>query len=64
MSLYDNARLLIDGELVAAQGGRTFENINPATEEVLGLVPDASVEDTERAIAAARRRRTVWLLLL
>ncbi|MEZ7981065.1 MAG: aldehyde dehydrogenase family protein [Myxococcota bacterium] len=55
MSLYDNARLLIDGELVAAQGGRTFENINPATEEVLGLVPDASVEDTERAIAAARR---------
>ncbi|MBJ18427.1 MAG: aldehyde dehydrogenase family protein [bacterium] len=55
MSLYENARLLIDGELVAASGGRTFENINPATEEVIGVVPDASVEDAERAIAAARR---------
>jgi len=55
MSLYENARLLIDGELVPASGGRTFENINPSTEEVLGLVPDATVEDTDRAIAAARR---------
>lgn len=55
MSLYENARLLIDGDLVAASGGRTFENLNPATEEVLGVVPDATVEDTERAIAAARR---------
>jgi aldehyde dehydrogenase (NAD+) len=55
MSLYDNARLLVDGELVAASGGRTFENENPATEEILGLVPDATVEDADRAIAAARR---------
>ncbi len=55
MSFYENARLLIDGELVAASNGRTFENINPATEEVIGVVPDASVEDAERAIAAARR---------
>jgi aldehyde dehydrogenase (NAD+) len=55
MTLYENPRLLIDGELVKASTGQTFENINPATEEVLGLVPDASIEDAERAIAAARR---------
>lgn len=55
MSLYENARLLIDGELVHASEGRTFENINPATEEVIGLVPDASAQDADRAIAAARR---------
>jgi aldehyde dehydrogenase (NAD+) len=55
MSLYENPRLLIDGDLVAASDGRTFENINPATEEVIGLVPDASLDDAERAIAAARR---------
>ena len=55
MSLYENARLLIDGELVAASGGKTFDNINPATEEVIGQVPDATVEDADRAIAAARR---------
>ena len=55
MSLYENARLLIDGELVPASNGRTFENENPATEEIIGTVPDATLEDTDRAIAAARR---------
>ncbi|NRA97749.1 MAG: aldehyde dehydrogenase family protein, partial [Planctomycetes bacterium] len=48
-------RMLIDGELVEAQGGRTYENVNPATEEVIGNVADAAPEDMERAIAAARR---------
>jgi aldehyde dehydrogenase (NAD+) len=48
-------RLLIDGALVAAEGGRTYENINPATEQVLGVAADASAGDVERAIAAARR---------
>jgi aldehyde dehydrogenase (NAD+) len=28
-------RLLIDGKLVDSESGNTFENINPATEEVL-----------------------------
>jgi len=55
MTLWNDARLLIDGELVEATGGNSFENINPATEEVIGLVPNASAEDTDRAIAAARR---------
>ena len=31
------ARMLIDGELVDASDGATFDNINPATEEVLGV---------------------------
>ena len=48
-------RLLIDGELVPASGGRTYENVNPATEEVIGVAADASPEDIDRAIAAARR---------
>jgi len=48
-------RLLIDGELVQATGGRTYENINPATEEVIGVAADAGPEDIERAIVAARR---------
>ena len=49
------SRMLIDGKLVEASGGKTFDNVNPATEEVLGQVADASAEDMERAIAAARR---------
>jgi len=48
-------RLLIDGELAPASGGRTYENVNPATEEVIGVAADASPEDIDRAIAAARR---------
>lgn len=51
---YD-AKLLIDGELCAASNGATFDNENPATEEILGQVPDATVADAERAIGAARR---------
>ena len=35
-------RLLIDGELTEAESGKRFDNINPATEEVLGQVADAS----------------------
>ncbi len=47
--------LFIDGELVAAASGKTYANINPATEAVIGQVADAGPEDMERAIAAARR---------
>ena len=48
-------RMLIDGKLVEAAGGATYDNINPATEEVIGPVADASAADMDRAIAAARR---------
>jgi acyl-CoA reductase-like NAD-dependent aldehyde dehydrogenase len=46
--------MLIDGELVAGEAG-TFANLDPATEEVLGEVANASKGDMQRAIAAARR---------
>jgi aldehyde dehydrogenase (NAD+) len=48
------SQLLIDGKLVAGSGG-TFPTINPATEEVLGVAADATVEDMGQAIDAARR---------
>ncbi len=47
--------MLIDGKLVEAEGGATFDNVNPATEEVLGQVANASKADMQRAIDAARR---------
>jgi acyl-CoA reductase-like NAD-dependent aldehyde dehydrogenase len=47
-------RMLIDGKLVEGSAG-TFTNLNPATEEVLGEVSDASKDDMHRAIDAARR---------
>src|ERR1700722_3335916 len=48
------ARMLIGGELVEAASGKRFENVNPATEEVLGEVADASAADMQRAIVSAR----------
>ena len=48
-------RMLIDGELIEAESGKTFDNVNPATEEVIGQVTDASNADMLRAIDAARR---------
>jgi aldehyde dehydrogenase (NAD+) len=49
------SRMLIDGKLVEAEGGKVFDNVNPANEEVLGQVADGSAQDMRRAIAAARR---------
>jgi acyl-CoA reductase-like NAD-dependent aldehyde dehydrogenase len=46
-------RLLIDGKLL--ETARTFPSINPATGDVVGHAPDATVADAEAAIAAARR---------
>ena len=49
--------MLIDGKLVDGEAG-TFTNINPANEDVLGEVADASKADMHRAIDAARRGRS------
>jgi len=55
------SRMLIDGKLVAGEAG-TFANLNPANEEKLGEVADASKADMQRAIDAARRAfdETAW----
>ena len=55
MTIWHEERLLVDGALVEAEGGATFETISPSTEEVLGTAADASVADARRAIDAARR---------
>ena len=47
--------MLVDGELIGSDSGKTFDNINPATEQVLGPVADASNAEMHRAIDAARR---------
>jgi aldehyde dehydrogenase (NAD+) len=53
---------LIDGKLRESLDGTGFANINPATEEPLGTAPDATCEDMEAAIGAARRAfdETLW----
>jgi len=53
--LSGEGRLLIDGRLTEALAGRRYPNVNPATEETLGSVADAGLEDADAAVAAARR---------
>jgi aldehyde dehydrogenase (NAD+) len=48
-------RLLIDGKLVDSSSGGTFENINPFTEQSLGVVADGTAADMQAAVEAARR---------
>jgi len=48
-------KLFIDGQFVDSTGDNTIKVINPATEEVIGLVPEGTVEDSKRAVAAARK---------
>jgi aldehyde dehydrogenase (NAD+) len=55
VSFNPETRLYIDGQLRDASGGRTADNLNPATEEVLGVAADAGADDMDAAIAAARR---------
>jgi len=46
-------RLLIGGQWI--DGSKKFDTINPATGEVLTQIVEASAEDVDRAVAAARR---------
>jgi aldehyde dehydrogenase (NAD+) len=46
--------LFINGSFVEGSGGR-FKTVNPATEEVLSEVVEASADDVDAAVAAARR---------
>jgi phenylacetaldehyde dehydrogenase len=47
-------KMLINGEWVDAASGRTFESVNPATEDVLAAVAQGEAEDADRAVRAAR----------
>jgi aldehyde dehydrogenase (NAD+) len=55
-------RLLINGQLVSSTDGGTFANINPATEETLGVTADGTTTDMDAAIGAARTAfdQTAW----
>jgi acyl-CoA reductase-like NAD-dependent aldehyde dehydrogenase len=47
--------LMIDGKPVAAQSGKTFQVVNPATEDVIATVAEGGAADIDAAVAAARR---------
>lgn len=61
-SVWSGDLLLVDGSLRPASGGATYPNVNPATEEILGVAADADEGDMDEAIGAARRAfdRSSW----
>jgi acyl-CoA reductase-like NAD-dependent aldehyde dehydrogenase len=54
------SELYIDGDWVASTGGATIDVINPTTGGVVAQVPSGTVEDVDRAVAAARRAFDEW----
>ena len=55
-------RNFIDGRWVDASTESTFENIDPATGELIANVAKSSTADVDRAIEAARRSLDTWRL--
>jgi phenylacetaldehyde dehydrogenase len=47
-------KMLIDGQWVASESGKTFDVFNPATGEVLARVAEGDRADIDRAVKAAR----------
>ena len=56
-------RNYIGGEWVDATSGETFESTNPATGELVGVFPKSTVEDTDRAVEAAKAAYDSWRLV-
>ncbi|MGL5817919.1 MAG: aldehyde dehydrogenase family protein, partial [Phycicoccus sp.] len=53
--------LFVGGEFVEASGGTPFKTVNPATEETLAEVSEATADDVDAAVRAARTAYTrVW----
>jgi phenylacetaldehyde dehydrogenase len=48
-------QLLINGKWQPAKSGKTFETVNPATEQVLIQVAEADQADVDEAVKAARK---------
>src|SRR5688572_12279826 len=50
----------VDGQWIAADSGKTFAVVDPATGAEIAQVPDLGAGETERAIAAATKAFKTW----
>ncbi|MDX2114750.1 MAG: aldehyde dehydrogenase [Planctomycetota bacterium] len=55
-----DVRNFIGGQFVASAGGRTLDNIEPATASHLGTIPDSDESDVRSAVDAAARAFPAW----
>jgi len=54
ISIEDRYGLFIDGKFIEPEKGRYFKSINPANEEVLAEIAEATQQDVNKAVEAAR----------
>ena len=53
----------IDGGFYAPVSRNYIENINPATGEVIGLIPESNEKDVTEAVAAAKKAFPTWSVM-
>lgn len=58
--MYQDVLLHIGGQWRPAQGGRTLDIVNPATEEVIGQLAHATAADLDEALDWAAKGFAVW----
>lgn len=56
-------KVFINGEWVTPHATATIDVFNPATDELLGVIPDADATDVNRAVLAARDAQVAWSAL-
>ncbi|GAB5593422.1 hypothetical protein Unana1_08322 [Umbelopsis nana] len=56
----DSPGLFINGAWIAAEAQATFNSNNPATDTVVGIVPEASTQQIEDAVQAAHSAFATW----
>lgn len=60
VNLKSNYDLFIGGKFVKTKSGSTYKTINPATEEVLAEIIEASQKDVDEAVRSARKAYKTW----
>ncbi len=58
-----SGRHFIDGDLVAAVSGKTFDVVNPATRQTVATAAFGEAADVDAAVAAAERAQIEWAKL-
>jgi betaine-aldehyde dehydrogenase len=60
MTSLPEQKLFIDGGLVDAASGATFDSVDPATGEVICAIQIAGAKDVDRAVASSQAGFEVW----
>ncbi|MGC1511567.1 MAG: aldehyde dehydrogenase family protein [Acidimicrobiales bacterium] len=58
--MYEHNEVFIDGAWVPSAGKGVIDVVNPATEEVIGHIPNGNADDVDRAARAARAAFPAW----